>query len=226
LGKKKKSKSAPVPAPPQNYYFYGPDRSIIGEQVYDKSKGGYVSKTYESPQQQMQRAQLGQLFTTNVQKLNDPKALQQGTKAAQDAFYASSVSPIMEDYNKARQLAIQNFGARGMLDSAGFSNYLANELEKVRQQGLSQAAQDAQIYGQNAANQNINQTMQLLQLAGGGQADANAGLMNNMQLGQSGMAQANNVSQNQYQMQLQRAQQQLSQQMANQSNRGGFLGLF
>lgn len=174
----------------------------------------------------MQRAQLGQLYQTNLGKLNDPAAMKAMTEGEQNAFYAKSVEPILQDYNKARELAIQNFGSRGFLDSAGFQNYLANELEKVRQQGLSQASQDATIYGRDLANQNINQTMQLMQLAGAGQGDSNANLMANQQFGLAGQQGANNVSANQYQMQLQRAQQQLAQQMANQSQRRGFLGLF
>ena len=226
-GKKKKSKAPQVATPkPANEYTKDAAGNIIAQRVWDPSTNSYTTQNFETPQQRLNRASFQNLQNQSMGVISDPTALNRTAKDFEKQFYAASVAPVVESANNATQQGIQAFGARGMLDSAGFANYLANQVEGNKQKALQTAAQNAQVYGQDAANQVYNRNVNNLQLGGSGQTD-----LNNLSAQQSAMVMngansTNQFNQNNAQIQLQNAANQMYAQTMNNQSRGLFGGLF
>lgn len=226
--KKKSSAKAPVVATPNpaNEYIKDSAGNIISQRVYDPTSKSYTTQNFESASQRLNRAGFQGLQNRALEQIQDPNAFNKVAKNFEKQYYASSVQPIIESSNQATQQGIQSFGARGMLDSAGFANYLANQVERNKQQALQTAAGQSQVYGQDAAGQAYNRNLNNLQVGGAGLSGLDAQTMAQQQQTMAGANSTNAFNQNNAQIQLQNAANNLYAQQMNQANnqRSGLLG--
>lgn len=230
MSKKKKSAKAPVVATPtpSNEYTKDSAGNIIAQRVYDPATKSYTNQTFESPASRLSRAGFQGLQNRSLEQINDPNAFNKVAKDYEKQYYGATVAPIVQTANEATQQGIQSFGARGMLDSAGFANYLANQVQRNKQLALQQAAGQSQVYGQDAANQAYNRNLSNLQVGGAGLGGLDASNLAQQQQVMSGANSTNQFNQNNAQIQLQNAANNLYAQQLNQANqsRGLFGNLF
>lgn len=222
MSKKKSSKAPKVATPtPASEYTKDAAGNVISQRVYDPKLKAYTTQTFDTPAQRLNKALSQSLQNQSLSLISDPKAFDKYAKQNQENYYNASVAPVIQSANDATKQGIQSFGARGMLDSAGFANYLANQIQGNKQRALQSSAQNAVAYGQDAANQLYNRNLSNIQVGGAGQADYNNYINSLQNSVMQGANSTNQFNQNNAQINLQNAQNQMYQNQLNAQNRGG-----
>lgn len=176
MGKKKsKPKPAPPPPPPKpaNSYNYEGDR-LVSSSVFDPEKNAYVNTTFADPAQQSSKDQLQQQYNNLLSQLGrtTPERAAQ-LKDYEQSFYQRAIRPLNDEYQRGQTQAREDFNASGFLNSTGYEDYRSKNLDKIYQEGLTQAAQDSIMAREQLAAQDQNQLLQTLGFVSGG-LDANA----------------------------------------------------
>jgi hypothetical protein len=166
MGKKKsKPKPAPPPPPPKpaNSYNYQ-DGKLVSSSVFDAGKNAYINTTYQDPADTAAKAKLQEQYNTMISQLGktSPERAAQ-LQEYEKSFYQRAIRPLEDEYKRGQNQAREDFNASGFLNSTGYEDYRANNLDKIYHQGLTQAAQDAIMAREQLAAQD---DAQLLQRAG------------------------------------------------------------
>lgn len=142
MSKKKSSSSAPVPtAPkPQNEYYYN-NGTLESSRVYDKGKGGYLTNSYSTPQEQAIEKNATQFISDLSARIPQefqmtPEQLDAGVKSYTDP----QMRALNESYNQAVGSATNAATSRGVRNSLGFNDYFAKQIERNRAQGSADIA--------------------------------------------------------------------------------------
>jgi hypothetical protein len=153
--KKKKEKPAPAPPPPPPANSYNYEGDILrSASVFDPARNAYVNTVYQDPaevaakqklleQQNAILAQIGKTTPERAAQLNEHE----------QAFYKRAIRPLEEEYTRGKSQAREDFNASGFYNSTGYEDYRANNLDKIYQQGLTQAAEDAKLAREQLAAQ-------------------------------------------------------------------------
>ena len=176
MGKKKsKPKPAPAPAPPKpaNSYNYDGDR-LVSSSVFDPAKNAYVNTTFQDPADAAAKAKLQEQYNTMIGQLGktSPERAAQ-LKDYEQSFYQRAIRPLNDEYQRGQTQAREDFNASGFLNSTGYEDYRANNLDKIYQQGLTQAAQDSIMAREQLAAQDDSNLLARAGFVQGG-LDANA----------------------------------------------------
>lgn len=121
----------------RNTYYNDPFGTEARAQITKNSSRISVNNPYLKEQGEGYHALLGNVFDRLGQP--DENRLNEYEKA----FYQRAVRPIEDEYQRGMLAARDEFNSRGMLDSTGYEDYRRDNLEKLRQEGLREAAQDA-----------------------------------------------------------------------------------
>lgn len=137
MSKKKSEPKAPEAPKPQNEYYYD-NGTLQSRRVYSKGLGGYRTDTYSTPDELAIENQSTEFIRDLVGKIPSafnmsPEALDQQVAAYTDPQKRA----LANSYNQAAGQAGMAANTSGMRNSVGFNNYLANQLEKNKAQGLA-----------------------------------------------------------------------------------------
>ncbi len=224
MGKKKsKSKPAPAPAPPPppaNSYNYQ-DGTLLSSSVFDPAKNAYVNTTYADPAELSAKNQMQQQYNSLLAQLGKTSPERQAQlKDYEQSFYQRATRPLDDEYQRGRAQAREDFNASGFLNSTGYEDYRANNLDKIYQQGLTQAAQDSIMAREQLSAQDQDRIVQQLGVVSGG-LDANtANQMRAADFARLGSANLSQIQSDAYRNQLEatRLQRTAQQQQASSSS--------
>jgi hypothetical protein len=132
---------APPSTPTQQNAFYYDGGNLKSSSIYDKSKGGYVNNTFNTPAEQSIKNNstgfINNLMSQAPSAFNmSPEALQQGV----DAYTKPQINALNTSYNQAEGSARNAAAGSGMSNSVGFGKYNADQIERNRAQGLADIA--------------------------------------------------------------------------------------
>lgn len=148
-----KNKTEQPKAPsPQNEYFYEGDE-LRSQRVYDPARGGYVSKTFMTPNEQGIRDQGTSFVNDMMGKLPGIVDMSPENLAGyREAYAAPQRRALNDSYNQAKGAANTAASGSGMRNSVGFGRYTANELEGNRAEGLADIEANAKQYEMQIPN--------------------------------------------------------------------------
>lgn len=211
----KSSSKPPEPPKPQNEYFYD-DGFLRSSRVMDKGKGGYVTNSYSTAAEKaisdqgtqyiadlLPRAQ--QAFNMSPEQIGEYR----------EAYAAPQRRALDDSYNKALGQARGLASASGVRNSVGFNDYLANQIEKNRAQGMADIEGNAKLMEYEIPRMALAPFMDAFNLYSGAQGNQNQQQMNAIQPAFQGSQAANNFALSNYNNQL------AYHQMQNQNNGGG-----
>lgn len=223
---------APPPQPkapsPQNEYYYQ-GSNLTSQRIYDPSKKGYVTTSFEDPNQQaiqkQSTAAINDLITKSQSAANpSPEAIAQYG----DAYAAPQIAALNTSYNQAKGSTDMAAHGSGMANSVGFSNYMANQIEKNRAQGLADIQSNKYQQELDLPNKMLmpyaNQLNMLNSAISGTQSSVAQNLEPAFQGSQAGSNAANQSFQNQANSLNQGYQNQLN--YYNSTPRGGLFSFF
>lgn len=145
MSRSSRNTAAPQTPSPQNEFFYS-GNNLRSQRVYDPNRGGYVSTTFSTPQEQAIENQatgfISDLITRMPQDFNmSPERIDR----YREDFAAPQRRALTDAYNDALGQANTTATSRGMRNSVGFNDYLASSLEKNRAQGLADIEANARL---------------------------------------------------------------------------------
>jgi hypothetical protein len=222
---KNNSTPAPPPAPtPQNAYYYQNDQ-LKSQSVFDKGLNAYVNKSFSTPQEQGIQNQATNYISDLVGKLPQQMNLspEQLNQYASD-YSAPQIAALNDSYNQAKGQATQAAAGHGMLNSVGFGNYTANQIEKNRAQGLADIAANAQMQKYDLPNKVLMPYANTFNLINAALNGEQSNIQQNLQPSTQGVVNANNIANQNFANQMN----QWNAQMQNQQNqgRGGLFSFF
>lgn len=147
---KRKSKKTPSYRPPAqpdpvSEWFYSGDQ-LQSERVYDKEKKGYISKVYQSPEEQAIENKSTQFISGLVNDFTNNFDM---SPAGQDQYINAYKNPQITALNRAYDdnLTKANTAANtmGTRNSVGFERFKANQLDKNRAEGLADIEANAEM---------------------------------------------------------------------------------
>lgn len=155
---------APLPA---NSYFYDGSQ-LRSSSVFDPSTNSYVNTVYASPQEVQARQALQQQYNELLGQLGKTTPEQQQRLSEfEQTFFQQSRRPLEEEYQRGMSQARESFNATGFMNSTGYEDYRARNLDKLFQDGLRQAAQDARLAREKLAADYESQLIRRLQSLSG-----------------------------------------------------------
>ena len=141
--RKKKSSQVrvPQPSPPPNFFNFEGD-FLRSSSQFDPTKNAFNVQTFSRPQELAREQQLGQLFSNAFSQLaQTPEQRTKQLEEFENSFLNKLSQPLNEAFETSSKRAKENFNASGFLNSTGFEDFRVNQLEKLRQQGLTDAAE-------------------------------------------------------------------------------------
>ncbi|MBX2861175.1 MAG: hypothetical protein KTR14_08065 [Vampirovibrio sp.] len=168
----KKSKSKPVPVPkapdPPNFFNFEGD-FLRSATEFDKGNNAFNTRSFNTPGESQRNEQLSQLFSNSLNQLRQtPEQRTQQLEGFQDTVFNQLSRSLEDEFQRASRQSQENFNARGFLDSTGFEDFRTNNLDKLKQEGLTDAAERALLAREQLAAQDQNRLLQLLSAASGG----------------------------------------------------------
>ena len=175
-----KKKAPPAPTPQSSYTYQ--DGVLTGQNVYDAGRQAYFNSTFSSPSQKafqdMGNQQIPQLLG-KIQQAYNP------SEAEKQQYFNDYVAPQLYDINKSfdQQTANANQGAiaRGIGNSAGFSRFMANDINSERARATADVNRQGRLAQYDLGALRANQYLPLLNLLTGRQ---DTGFQQANQLGQ------------------------------------------
>lgn len=133
-----------------------------------------MNTTYQDPADAAAKAKLQEQYNAMISQLGktSPERAAQ-LKEYEQSFYQRATRPLEDEYKRGLAQTREGFNASGFLNSTGYEDYRANNLDKIYQQGLTQAAQDAILAREQLAAQDDQNLLARAGFVQGG-LDANA----------------------------------------------------
>lgn len=177
--KKKKDRddypAAPLPA---NSYVYDGDE-LRATAIYDPGSNAYISRTYQSAAEQQAKQQLQLQYNQLLSQLGKTSPEQaQNLDSYEQTLYQKTRKPLDEEYQRGNTQARESFNSSGFMNSTGFEDYRSQQLNKLYQEGLSQAALDARLAREQLATDYENQLIQKLNTLANNISGASARALN------------------------------------------------
>ena len=199
----KKPKVSPPPAAPQpqNEYYYEGDK-LKSQRVYDKSLNGYVTKSILTPDEQSiqnQGDQFIQSLFNDVPGLLNP----QNMEAQRKAFVDPQVRALEQSYRDTLGNAENGAASTGTLNSIGFENYKANQLDKNLAQGKADIEANAELQKYDLPRRQLAPYMDAYNLLSGALNGEQASVNQNLNPSFTGSQAASNFAASNYGNQLQ-----------------------
>lgn len=133
-----------------------------------------MNTTYQDPADAAAKAKLQEQYNAMIGQLGktSPERAAQ-LKEYEQSFYQRATRPLEDEYKRGLAQTREGFNASGFLNSTGYEDYRANNLDKIYQQGLTQAAQDSILAREQLAAQDDSNLLARAGFVQGG-LDANA----------------------------------------------------
>lgn len=133
---------------------------MVSSSVYDPSQNAYVNMVYQDPAELAAKAKLQEQYNAMIAQLGKttPERAAQ-LKEYEQSFYQRATRPLEDEYRRGKNQAREDFNASGFLNSTGYEDYRANNLDKIYQEGLTQAAQDSILAREQLAAQDDSQLL-------------------------------------------------------------------
>lgn len=220
---KKKNRASKVrtpatPTPTSEQYFQ--DGNLQSERIYDPKTKMYRTESFSDPTEKAIQDSSSQFISGLMGQLPDKFNMSDEQKQGYvDAYTEPQKRALNESYDKALTSANTNAMAGGMRNSVGFNNFLANELEKNKAQGLADIEGQGKLMGNDLVNQELSPFMNAFNLANSALTGQQANTMQTLNPAFQGSQASNSFNLSNYQNQMANYNAQMQQNQ--QGKRGG-----
>jgi hypothetical protein len=158
--------------PKQDLSIY---RDPFGTNIRNKSNQKNGSLLYKDPMLRSQAQHYGNLLNYAGSQLGRPD--NQKLEQYRQAYYNRAMAPVQQRYDQATSGAREQFNSMGLLNSTGYEDYRRDNLDRLHQEGMQKAGEDAYMASQQLRAADDQRNLSIGQFAQQGMGDVqNLGL--------------------------------------------------